>query len=648
MRAHRGKRALISPEMQSLFLPFSFMATFRALVIFLILFFLFGNIQARDVGPCGAVEMVGQSCHAQGEHWQHDGVCASSNNRLRCHVPDTRNFSFHIRVRLIQSPLVTNRISSKLWIRGSGPGLTWDTPIKLKKSTSGIGIWTTKIKYTYDSQGILCQNSLKCSFNQRAIELRVYQDQEGNEGMIGPNLYINLPVSGSILNSDYIGIPDIDIFPWFHGTEILLDKLSVSTPQLGLIQVTLLYPPSYDNNIKKTYPVMVLFGANVAIQVAPLLEYMFTAEASIKEVLVVVLHHNDSAPFCTFNPYSEGKNLKNANLIWRCKTNEDCSTCHHCWDPDFPENCTRESFLSTANKCLYPTKCAKEIVGEAWLDAIENQVMPKVTTLTKGRARTNFPINRLTIMGFDGIGLLACHAAITRSHIYQNAACFSPPLHWPLRSLTNPPKTNKTGIKMAMKRFSRNYMFYPELFAFHNTQKYYMDYGEFDNKHLPFIDHRAYMDKFIEELHQMFDVPSESVLLFKNLPYASNNYIQQPDGGTEVLNRIKTPLTFFFGVEGNRDINFIDLSKFYNELTHEHHHKGEEEEEEHRKEETKKDEHEEEEEEEIPSDCNIELQMTYRRIQLQEDRVPIVMLVIIISRLHFYTVTSIGLTIYFR
>ena len=577
---------------------------------------------AKDEGRCpvGSDE-DGVNCHVKGKNWQYDGVCVVRGGDARCHVPETRTFEFNLRVRLRQGVRARARPPKSIWIRGSGPGLDWSKPIKLRKTASGVGTWLTKIKYTYDSESTRCGSINNCAFNQRGLELRVYQDKDGGIEMLGPNLYVTLPVPGSLSGHDFFTVPDVDIFPWFHGDSLAIEEFQVEASELGTLHVTLIYPPSYDYNLEKRYPVMVILGHNVAIQIGPVLEFMYVHEASIDEAVVVVLHHDKTAPFCDFSPYREGGNMENVNLIWRCKREEDCRTCHRCWDPDETQNCTQDFFLSTAEKCLFPTKCSNNPNGEAWLDAIERKVMPKVSQMTKNRALTNFPVDRLTIVGFDGIGLLACHAAVTRSHVYQNAACFSPSLHWPLRSLTNPPKTNETGITVAMKNFSHNFMFYPEMFAFHNTQKYYLDYGEYDNRHFPFIDHEYYMDEFIQELHQMFDVPTESVLLFKNVPYGSNDYYNYPDGGTEVLNRIKIPLLFFFGSKGNPNIKFFNLEKLSTD-----------------KEEEKKGDGSKNENtaEKIPDECLLELQMAQRRHTiLEEANVPVTMFLGVLGKTFF-------------
>ena len=502
----------------------------------------------RDVGQCQQEDKHGGHCFAPSEYWQNDGTCVHSQYTRRCHVPDTREFKFTLRISMRQLRYLNSK-SIELWIRGSGPGLSWNKPVKLQKSASGVGIWVTEISYIYDSQGLLCTGTKHCLFNQRNLEFRVYQDEEGKDGMLGPNLYVNLPVPSSMVGGVFFITPTVDVYPWFGGASIILKDITFSVTPLGNVKATLLYPPSFYYNARKKYPVVIMFGSKLSLQISPLLELMFIHEASIQEAVVIVLHHNNSAPYCEFNPYPEGSEGEYVNLIWKCKR-EDCKTCHHCWDLENQLKCDSDTFRSSAELCLYPTRCSQKVWGETWLDLIEEHIIPGVLEDSQNRILVDFPKDRLTIMGFDGTGLLACHAAVTRPHVYSNAACFSAPFHWPLKSLTNRTVAHETGLGRAMNNFSHNFMFYPELFSFHATQQYYIDYGELDNIHFPFVDIDYYIDEFENQLHEMFDVPLQNVLKFKKLAMAGNNYHLHPEGGVEILNRIKIPLLFFLGAEG--------------------------------------------------------------------------------------------------
>lgn len=102
---------------------------------------------SREVGICPVgSDTVGANCHAQGEHWQHDGVClANEQNTKRCHVPDTRTFEFNLRVGIRQGLLAQGGVIKSIYVAGAGPGLDWTQPKKLQKTASGVGFWILNI-----------------------------------------------------------------------------------------------------------------------------------------------------------------------------------------------------------------------------------------------------------------------------------------------------------------------------------------------------------------------------------------------------------------------------------------------------------------------------------------------------------------------
>lgn len=525
---------------------------YRCLMLFFLVFL--QEASSKDIGPCRNTDVNGGHCFGPGAHWQHDAVCISP----RCHVPDTREFKFRLRISIRQLKLSSSSNSppvSKLWIRGSGPGLSWSKPILLQKSAAGLGLWVTNIAYRYDSESLLCSNDTSCILNQRVLEFRVYQDEAGKQDMIGPNLYVNLPVGRSIYGHQLFITPNVDVFPWFGGRTIHIEEFTVSqmSPPFEEVKVNILYPPSFDYNVRRRYPVVIIFGMREGPLITPLLESMYTYEASIREAFILNIHYVDKAPFCAFNPYSKS-NAGSVNLVWRCKVEDYCYTCHKLQEMD----CPKEIFIGTVRRYLFPMKCGGE--GDALLDIIEKEIIPHVISKIKGRLLVDFSRDRLSIIGFDGAGLLACHAAISRPHIYQNAACLSAPFHWPLDLLDESVSTeNSSGIDILMSDLSHDFMFFPERRGFYAAQKYYLDYGETDNYHFPIVDMNHYMDLFMKRLKIEFGVPNRNILFFKGVPKAGNNYFTEVDGGTEVLNRVRIPLLFFLRAEGGPNRNLPHL-----------------------------------------------------------------------------------------
>ena len=530
------------------------------------------NIAAKDIGPCRFIgkHAVGGHCFSPSAHWEYDGTCIETlTTGKRCFVPDTREFKFTLRVSIRQLRLGSDRSRplERVWIRGTGPGLSWSRATELKRSAGGIGIWITDIKYRYDSRGILCNNNTHCSFNQRCLEFRVYLDEGGKHDMIGPNIVINFPVSHSMYGHHHFLSPRVDVHPWFGGKTVSIEEFTLSNIPFPLneLKMNLLYPPSFEYNIRKMYPVLILFGTKEGRQIVHLLESMYVYEATIQEVFIINIHYKDSAPFCAFNPYTAGEIGGGVNLLWKCKNIDNCHECITCWDIEKPSKCYKDEFISSAQRCLHPVKCGG--IGEALLDIIEKDLITQIESKIPKRLLLDFPKNRLSVIGFDGAGLLACHAAISRPYLFQNAACLSAPFYWPISSLNlSTLMADNTGMGKLIKNISHYFMFFPERKAFYSSQKYYIDYGEMDNYHFPVVNSSYYVDWFISKLKVILTVPDENILHFQNVPMASNIHYLHPKGGTEVFNRIRLPLLFFLGAEGGPNVALPALSKRYSPI----------------------------------------------------------------------------------
>lgn len=525
--------------------------------LFLLLLMMFHSV-AKDVGPCKEKAALGSHCFspAPDAQWQFDGTCVEVKKERRCHVPDTRGFKFELRISIRQlrfSPASNARPLDKLWIRGTGPGLDWNRPVKLQKSAKGLGLWVVGIEYKYDSKSTQCSQEMHCLFNQRALEFRVYQDEDGTYDMVGPNLFVKLPVSHSMSGHKNFILPALDVHPWFGGMAVTVEDVTLTSLPVPFekVRAHFLFPPSFDYNVRRKYPVIILFGSGEGIRVSPLLETMYFREASIKEAFVINIDYFDSAPFCAFNPYSKA-NTGTVNSIWRCKDDEQCKMFDFCWF----SKCNRELFEDGTRTYLHAVSCGGS--GEVLLDIIEKHLIPRAETKAPNRLLLDFPKNRLSVIGFDGAGLLACHAAVSRPHIYQNAACMSAPFHWPLNVLHggNSTPVKETGISKTMSNASEEFLFYPEKRALYSSQKYYIDYGEKDNHHFPIIKARHYVNWFMDKLKVEFGVLAENILHFKRVLRSSNNYFTHADGGTEVLNRIRVPLLYFLRAEGGPNAAF--------------------------------------------------------------------------------------------
>ena len=530
--------------------------------------------QSRNVGRC-IQDVHGSSCHQPKSSWQHDGVCLRDDQTLRtsCHIPDSRKFKFSIAVRLRQLKVIPGvKKVTKLWMRGTGPGLSWEKPLALHKSADAIDKWKIDISYTYDSNALLCVDASHCSLQQKALEFRLYKDELGKEGMLGPNFFVPLPVSNSMTGAVGFTPPEVTVYPWFDGKTAslhqihipldatMLEKSDKKSDKKSTLTFNLIIPPSFDFNARKTYPLVLLFGAPT---IAHILEHMYIHEASIKEAFVVTIDYIDGAPFCALNPFIEDMTpLTFGNSkVWRCKSgSKQCHNCQTCWDSQRLEKCAKEEFITQAARCLQEVDCSGRV--DDLLDLIELKLLSEIAKLTQSRAQVNFPRERMSIIGFNGAGLFACYATLTRPFYYQNAACLSAPFYWPMPSLSNI-GTNRDhqGIGQVLQELNSSLLVTPGLRMLHMTQKFYVDVGEEDNFFFPIVDQYEYAQWFVQLLKNTLWLEDGTNVHFAVIPKAGNSYYHHEKGGLEIFNRLKLPLLYFLRAEGGPNRDFPRIVK---------------------------------------------------------------------------------------
>ena len=138
----------------------------------------------------------GKRCHGVGKPWQHDGICQRTSTGTQCIAPSTRTMKLGI-TAIYRSLRIKSKktLVRNMYIRGSGPGLSWEQSIKMKKSAITVDQWRVELDYTVNSDGITCLSPTHCSHNQRALEFRIYTDESGSNSMKGPNFFVPLPIS---------------------------------------------------------------------------------------------------------------------------------------------------------------------------------------------------------------------------------------------------------------------------------------------------------------------------------------------------------------------------------------------------------------------------------------------------------------------
>lgn len=539
----------------------------KAVVIFLILSISLRVSHSAIVGECDRNRRSNR-CSGANAFWQCDGICiddiTSHVSKATCHVPDTRKFSFRLVAAVDQRLNASGSIRiQNLWIKGAGPGLSWEKASKMTRVQEGH--WIMDFNYTYDSNSLLCTDPSRCSLNQKALEFRVYRDQISVDGMLGPNIYVHLPVSNSISGYPDFSPPIVVVHPWFDGTRILTRKIVLTNPlHFGVNSpanyiATIFFPPSYKYNTFKRYPVVITFGKDLKHLIIPLLESMYSYESSIEEAFIFAMHtyKSHTPPYCELNPFStfeSNNSIMPFNFEFGCtggtETEQRCYDCMTCLNSERANLCDAVEFSREAKRCDF-SRIMCDSRADSFLDNIENVFLSEMSVRTLGRIKIDFPKDRISIIGIDGGGLLACYAALSRPSVYKNAACISAPFHWPFRYLDRMESREDQGIGLLLNEVTERMKVRQEYILLHATQKYYIDVGEFDNDYMPIVEEYNYSDWVVQQLKSRVGIDPENIMYFKNVLGGGNSaHFLRRNGDIRLVNRIKLPLLAFLKPEG--------------------------------------------------------------------------------------------------
>ena len=482
-------------------------------------------------------------CRATLKEWQRDGVCWDEG---ACYAPDEREFSFTIIATIRKLRVERGNRTGSLWMRGVGIGLSWDNPIQLHRIGSSNDAWKAELTYRSSSDGIVCSSLDFCTKTQQGVEFRLYRDREGKYNMVGPNFYISLPISNSMKSSSVSLPPSVTVYPWFDGEEVfsrisfINSSLSV-TMKTGELQtkVEILFPPSFNHNFLKHYPLVLVFAYEMTGMI-PLLEHLYVNEASIHEAVVVGIE-----PFEQIAPYAMLSPFFNV-YVWTCKISYCIHLCQTCWIRNKEQPCDKYDFIEQAELCLYPKKFVTK--GEQILDMLELDVLPKLRELIQYRIQVEFPKQRISIIGIDGSGLLACYAAVTRPHIYQNAGCFSTPFYWPLSNSLTDPAPSAGIFNITLSNLKKDLLQNPRIAPFARSQKYYIDVTINEHYFLPIVQQEMYNELFVKELQDILYIPRENIMYF-TVP-GHYDYIHNIHGFLPLFFRIEHALRHFLKTKG--------------------------------------------------------------------------------------------------
>jgi hypothetical protein len=299
----------------------------------------------------------------------------------------------------------------------------------MNKSAKAVDKWTADISYTVNSNGLPCVKIDHCALNQKALEFRLYQDTFGNEGMKGPNMYITLPISNSITGTISFRAPEISVYPWFYKNRITTKSFTFTTSEeVASTKLTvsciLLYPPSFNENIRKKYSLVIMLG--ISKEIIPLLEYLFVFETTVDEVFVLLMEHspqNDAEKRITLLPFNSTVELRclHENDIPGCVVN-----CQNCWHPNRKDPCEKQEFIDQSKRCLMRRYFSG--IGEPFMESIIEELIVKVQDYAGNRLEYDPPRQRVTLMAHTDLSVLALHTALLQPNVIGSVACFSPRL----------------------------------------------------------------------------------------------------------------------------------------------------------------------------------------------------------------------------
>ena len=519
------------------------------------------SCQSKVLGSCrGSPDLT--RCSLLEKPFHLDGVCYKE----KCIVPDPVEHTYRISARYSpQNNTDNDQTLQEMWIRGSGPGLTWSQPIRMQNTADE---WIFEYSYTSDPFDVTCTRLDHCGLLQRAVEFRLYKGNQGRTGMLGPNYYFRLPLSQSAPPSSNPTLHTIQVYPWFHSRHIreqLYDYLTY-TPvfersednwrnYISLKPVTYLavyYPPSFHENKHKTYPLVLTAGSSYTSTKMSnsYLEYAMAEEGSLEEVVIVVLppyRYIDTYEECSMSPYE--------NYCFKCKEVGCLGHCLTCSDPLRLDPCEASQFRRQLQECTNANPCGQR--AEEFLEMIEFQVLPMIQEVTQNRVHLDYPRHRITITGYRHGGLFACWAAMRRPDIFQNVACLSPSFYLGIgKDDYEPLYEFKEEIEKAATKAADNW----PLSTLYSTQNYYIDMGEADSKMFAIYDAYQTTLDVVEHLKHHLHFRLGENLYFEVFPkYSASKGIYDSnvvENDKPYFHRLLYPLLTFFRPAGGKSIDF--------------------------------------------------------------------------------------------
>ena len=472
-----------------------------------------------------------------------DGFCRLKESS--CILPETQSYLFTIESRYLPDSKKNRGRVKKMYIRGSGPGLSWTKSIQMRKSSTNLNAWTVDISYTYNSDSLACTASKVCSYTQGAIEFRIFADDSATKPMKGPNFYINLPVSNSLKGaaSRTFLKPKVTVYPWFNNDVSSMEhtnrfKFIDSKGQSVRLKTTLVYPPSYNENTFRRYPLVILLKNGAAY--VPQFDFLSVHASLTEEVFVLIINplvfHYDSRYGFSMGPFD--------TMSLGCVQNKKkCIECQVCWDKNRVQLCEKDEFISRSKDCL--SFRSFKGIGEIILNEILLNLIGEVKMHTNDRIMFDPPRQRITIIGFAEAAVTAFIMGLSRPDIIVNAAALSPKFSLPLTSDYKLKNAIFDRMDVLALLLENNI----PLQSLYSSQKYYISHGENDDIYFPLVDTHEVTEKVIKKLKKQFRLEEGTNIMFHEFP--DEELLSYPiENDLPILSSIQPLMLFFHKANG--------------------------------------------------------------------------------------------------
>ena len=465
---------------------------------------------------------------------QFSGTCL----REECYIRDPVDFKFRVSAKYW--PRRIDKNIRDLWLRGEAHklGLSWDSPMKM--SPTGIsGVWAKDFSYKVNPQ---CGTLPSCPDSDWDFEFRVFSSEEAGE-MLGASFYHVLPVSGSVSGVQAVLPPVVEVHPWFRGTKVAVQSQTISVPPQLLgdtgnskevvpYKFVVVYPPSFEDNAARRYPLVLVMGRNVTELAAPSIEHAVIRESSVREAVIVGLTF-PNGDACSILPYVTKEIVCKEGLC-----GEDCQTCR---SPGRGKPCSKGDLQKEIEKCGRVRWCGGQ--ANIFIDLIEQHVIPHLLEVTHNRIAIDPLYSPISIVGYRHGGLFACFAGIKRPDLFGNVACLSPSLYMPY--LDTAEYHFRQELQSAVERIAAD----PSLALLHYSQTFYIDYGSKDSFHYPLYNARETSTELVDSLVHKMGMTIDKNVYFREFP-GHSAYVLSDAADLAYFHRFLEPLRLFLAPEG--------------------------------------------------------------------------------------------------